>query len=41
MPVCPLYYYVGVLMYDADKIGGLESNLLDEHPLKPVYWKKR
>jgi oligopeptide transport system substrate-binding protein len=41
MPICPLYYYVGVEMFDADRIGGLEANLLDEHPLKAIYWKKR
>jgi len=40
-PICPLYYYVGIQFYDAEKLGGIESNLLDEHPLKPMYWKKR
>jgi oligopeptide transport system substrate-binding protein len=40
-PICPLYYYVGILMYDADKLGGIETNLLDEHPLKPIFWKRR
>lgn len=41
MPICPLYYYVGIQFYDADKLGGIESNLLDEHPLKAIYWKRR
>jgi ABC-type oligopeptide transport system substrate-binding subunit len=41
MPICPLYYYVGIQFYDPDRLGGVESNLLDEHPLKAVYWKKR
>jgi oligopeptide transport system substrate-binding protein len=40
-PICPLYYYVGVQFYDDTKLGGIEANLLDEHPLKPMYWKKR
>ena len=40
-PICPLYYYVGVQFYDATRLGGIESNLLDEHPLKNIYWKKR
>jgi oligopeptide transport system substrate-binding protein len=40
-PICPLYYYVGILFYDAERLGGIEANLLDEHPLKAMYWKKR
>ena len=40
-PICPLYYYVGIQFYDPDRLGGLEPNLLDEHPLKNLYWKKR
>ncbi|WP_207910697.1 peptide ABC transporter substrate-binding protein [Chthoniobacter flavus] len=40
-PICPLYYYVGIQFYDANKLGGIEANLLDEHPLKAMYWKKR
>ncbi len=40
-PICPLYYYVGIQFYDGDKLGGIEPNLLDEHPLKEMYWKQR
>ena len=40
MPICPLYYYVGIQFYDPERLGGIESNLLDEHPLKAMYWKK-
>ena len=39
-PICPLFYYVGIQFYDPDKLGGLEPNLLDEHPLKHMFWKK-
>lgn len=39
-PICPLYYYVGIQFYNHDKLGGIEDNLLDEHPLKSIYWKK-
>ncbi|MEA3212997.1 MAG: oligopeptide transport system substrate-binding protein [Chthoniobacter sp.] len=39
--ICPLYYYVGIQFYDAERLGGVESNVLDEHPLKAMYWKKR
>jgi oligopeptide transport system substrate-binding protein len=38
-PMAPLYFYVGMLCYDADKIGGLEGNLLDEHPIRDWYLK--
>ena len=40
-PICPLYYYVGIQFYDPERLGGIEPNLLDEHPLKAMYWKKR
>ena len=40
-PICPLYYYVGIQFYDATRLGGVEPNLLDEHPLKSMYWKQR
>jgi oligopeptide transport system substrate-binding protein len=40
-PISPLYYYVGIQFYDPAKLGGIEPNLLDEHPLKAIYWKNR
>jgi oligopeptide transport system substrate-binding protein len=40
-PICPLYYYVNIQFYDPERLGGLEANLLDEHPIKAMYWKKR
>jgi len=40
MPICPLYYYVGIQFYDPERLGGIEPNLLDEHPIKAMYWKK-
>jgi oligopeptide transport system substrate-binding protein len=39
--VCPLYFYVGIQFYDADKLEGIQPNLLDEHPLRFMRWKKR
>ncbi len=38
-PICPLYYYVGIQLYDRLKWGGLEANVLDEHPLRTIYRK--
>jgi oligopeptide transport system substrate-binding protein len=40
-PICPLYYYVGIQFYDDQRLGGIEPNVLDEHPLKSMFWKKR
>jgi len=40
-PICPLYYYVGIQFYDPARLGGVVPNLLDEHPLKAMYWKPR
>ncbi|HWB60437.1 MAG TPA: peptide ABC transporter substrate-binding protein [Chthoniobacteraceae bacterium] len=40
-PVCPLYYYVGIQIYDDKKIGGIGPSLVDEHPLKDMYRKDR
>ena len=39
--VCPLYFYVGIQFYDAERLDGISPNLLDEHPLRFMRWKKR
>ncbi|MBV9659447.1 MAG: peptide ABC transporter substrate-binding protein [Verrucomicrobia bacterium] len=39
-PICPVYFYVGIQIYDAHKLGGIEANLLDEHPLRVMYRKE-
>lgn len=40
MPVCPVFFYVGIQLYDGDRLGGIEGNVLDEHPLKAIYRKE-
>ena len=40
MPICPLYFYVGIQFYDGDKLEGIIPNLLDEHPLRYLRWKQ-
>ncbi len=37
MPVCPVFFYVGIQIYDGERLGGIEGNVLDEHPLKSIY----
>jgi oligopeptide transport system substrate-binding protein len=39
-PIYPLYYYVGIQFYNGDRLGGIAANLLDEHPVQRMYWKK-
>lgn len=39
MPVCPLYFYVGIQLYNAEKFGGIEPNVLDEHPIREMFKK--
>lgn len=38
-PICPLYFYVGIQLYDPTKWGGIKPNVLDEHPLKAMFRK--
>jgi oligopeptide transport system substrate-binding protein len=40
-PICPLFYYVGIQFYDGSKLGGIAANLIDEHPIKNMFWKDR
>jgi len=39
LPIAPLYYYVGIQLYDPTKIGGIHPNLLDEHPIREMFRK--
>ncbi|MEM6822995.1 MAG: peptide ABC transporter substrate-binding protein [Verrucomicrobiota bacterium] len=36
-PIAPLYYYAGILFYNADRLKGIEPNVLAEHPLREMY----
>ena len=40
VPVCPLYYYVGIQLYDPAELGGIRANVLDEHSLRRIYRKR-
>jgi oligopeptide transport system substrate-binding protein len=39
VPIAPIYYYVGIQLYDPDKLGGIQANVLDEHPLRMMFKK--
>jgi len=36
-PVVPVFFYAGFNCFDPKKIGGLNQNLLDEHPLQDLF----
>jgi oligopeptide transport system substrate-binding protein len=35
-PIIPLFFYVGVMYYDTNKIQGIYPNLVDDHPLEYI-----
>ncbi|NJK92159.1 MAG: peptide ABC transporter substrate-binding protein [Blastochloris sp.] len=40
-PIAPIYFYVGMLCFDANRIGGIEGNLMDDHPMREWFLKKK
>jgi oligopeptide transport system substrate-binding protein len=38
-PIAPLFFYVGIQLYDGQKFGGIEANVLDEHPIREIFRK--
>jgi len=38
-PILPVYHYVGVQFYHAERLGGVKANLIDDHPFRCMYWK--
>jgi oligopeptide transport system substrate-binding protein len=41
VPIAPLYHFVGIQFYDRERLGGLEANVLDEHPFRRMYWRTK
>jgi oligopeptide transport system substrate-binding protein len=39
VPIAPLFFYVGIQLYDPNRVGGIEANVLDEHPLREIFRK--
>jgi len=39
VPVSPLFFYVGIQLYDGNRLGGIEPNVLDEHPIREIFRK--
>lgn len=40
-PIAPIFFYVGIQLYDGNRLGGIEANVLDEHPIREVYRKEK
>ena len=38
-PISPLFFYVGIQLYDPKRLGGIEANVLDEHPIREIFRK--
>lgn len=38
--IIPVYFYVGVQFYHADKLNGVQANLIDTHPFRCMSWKR-
>jgi ABC-type oligopeptide transport system substrate-binding subunit len=38
-PISPLFFYVGIQLYDGSHLGGIEPNVLDEHPIREIFRK--
>jgi len=41
VPISPLFFYVGIQLYHSEKLGGIEANVLDEHPIREIFRKDR
>ena len=37
LPICPLFFYVGINIYHPSRIGGIHPNILDIHPISAIY----
>ncbi|HSI83473.1 MAG TPA: peptide ABC transporter substrate-binding protein [Candidatus Methylacidiphilales bacterium] len=41
VPILPLYFIVGIALYHKDKLGGFAPNVVDEHPIRHMYFKDK
>lgn len=38
-PIAPIYHNIGMMLFDGSRIGGLQGNVLDEHPFRELFKK--
>jgi oligopeptide transport system substrate-binding protein len=41
MPIVPIYHFVGMSLYHSDRLEGFYPNVVDDHPLRELYWKEQ
>ncbi len=41
LPILPIYFYSGIMLYDEARLGGIAANLLDKHPFREIYFRPR
>ncbi|MBX7158150.1 MAG: peptide ABC transporter substrate-binding protein [Verrucomicrobiae bacterium] len=39
VPIVPIFHFVGIKLYDANRLGGLHLNLIDEYPIREMFRK--
>lgn len=39
-PIAPIYFFAGIMFYDANRLGGISGTLVDDHPIRTMHWKK-
>jgi oligopeptide transport system substrate-binding protein len=39
LPIIPIFHFVGIKLFDANQLGGLHLNLIDEYPLREIFRK--
>jgi len=40
VPIMPLWFYKGIAFFDDRKIGGINFNIIDEHPVNAIEKRK-
>ena len=39
LPIIPVFHFVGIKLFDTNRLGGLTLNLIDEYPIREMYRK--
>jgi len=40
-PIAPIYFFSGIMLYDGARLGGIAGTLVDDHPIRTMYWKDK
>jgi oligopeptide transport system substrate-binding protein len=41
VPIAPIYFFSGIMFYDGKRLGGVAGTLVDDHPIRTMYWKDK